>query len=119
VSPATRVSPVTCLGCGCGCDDLTIGVTDGRIVSVEPPCPLARAWFGDGRVPAAITRAGRPAPLDAAVADVLLFFSVDVGITCTRSSGTRSSSATSWRIFVFTPCPISVAPVETCTLPSR
>jgi formylmethanofuran dehydrogenase subunit B len=69
VSPATRVSPVTCLGCGCGCDDLTIGVTDGRIVSVEPPCPLARAWFGDGRVPAAITRAGRPAPLDAAVAD--------------------------------------------------
>jgi len=69
VSPGTTVSPVTCLGCGCGCDDLAIGVSDGRIVSVEPPCPLARAWFGDGRVPDAITRAGRPAPLDAAVAD--------------------------------------------------
>ncbi|HEX6615810.1 MAG TPA: hypothetical protein VF046_05850 [Gemmatimonadales bacterium] len=69
MSPAASVSSVTCLGCGCGCDDLTIGVTDGRIVSVEPPCPLARAWFGDGRVPGAITRAGRPAPLDAAVAD--------------------------------------------------
>lgn len=69
MSPTASVSPVTCLGCGCGCDDLTIGVSEGRIVSVEPPCPLARAWFGDGRIPGAITRAGRPSPLDAALAD--------------------------------------------------
>lgn len=69
MSPGSTVSAVTCLGCGCGCDDLTVGVSGGRIVSVEPPCPLARAWFGDGRVPGAITRGGRPAPLDAAIAD--------------------------------------------------
>ena len=69
MSPGTTVSPVTCLGCGCGCDDLAIGVSAGRVVSVEPPCPLARAWFGDGRVPGAITRGGRPAPLDAAIAE--------------------------------------------------
>ena len=35
----------------------------------------------------------RSAALDAAVADVLLFFSVDVIITITRPSGTPSSSA--------------------------
>lgn len=50
---------------------------------------------------------------DAAVGDVLLFFSVDVGITRTVSRGTASSSATTWRILVLSPCPISVPPVET------
>ena len=34
-------------------------------------------------------------------------------------SGSPNSSATIWRIFVFSPCPISVPPVETCTVPSR
>ena len=60
----------------------------------------------------------RSVPADAAVGDVLLFFSVDVGMTRTRSSGKPNSSATSWRIFVFRPWPISVPPVETCTVPS-
>jgi formylmethanofuran dehydrogenase subunit B len=69
VSRDSTVAPVVCLGCGCGCDDLTISVSDGRIVDLAPPCPLARAWFGDGAVPAAILRAGRPAALDAALAD--------------------------------------------------
>jgi len=61
----------------------------------------------------------RSAPLDAAVAEVLLFFSVDVIMTMTSLASMANSSATSWRILVFTPCPISVAPVETCTVPSR
>ena len=68
MTPAEKVGAVTCLGCGCGCDDLTVQVADGRIVDVAPPCPMARAWFGDGRVPSRITSAGAEASLDAALA---------------------------------------------------
>jgi len=74
MSPAQRVAPVTCLGCGCACDDLTVQVSEGRIVDVSPPCPLARRWFGDGRVPDRILVGGAVATLDRAVvaaADVL------------------------------------------------
>lgn len=56
---------------------------------------------------------------DAAVADVLLFFSVDVAMTITHSGSMENSEATSWRMLLLTPCPISVAPVDTCTVPSR
>jgi formylmethanofuran dehydrogenase subunit B len=69
MSPETSVASVTCLGCGCGCDDLVIGLAGGRISSVSPPCPLAQAWFGDGRVPSAVRRRGADAPLEAALAD--------------------------------------------------
>jgi formylmethanofuran dehydrogenase subunit B len=57
------------LGCGCACDDLTVQVADGRIVDIAPPCPLGRAWFGDGVVPARILRAGKDASLETALAD--------------------------------------------------
>jgi formylmethanofuran dehydrogenase subunit B len=63
------VESVTCLGCGCGCDDLVVEVAAGRIASVSPPCPLGRAWFGDGRVPVAIRRSGADTTLEAALAD--------------------------------------------------
>jgi formylmethanofuran dehydrogenase subunit B len=63
-----RAAPVTCLGCGCACDDLTVQVADGRIVGVAPPCPLAREWFGDGQVPSRTLAAGVDATLDAALA---------------------------------------------------
>jgi formylmethanofuran dehydrogenase subunit B len=69
MSQETRVASVTCLGCGCGCDDLMVEVAGGRIASVAPPCPLAQTWFGDGRVPSAVRRTGVDAPLDAALAD--------------------------------------------------
>jgi formylmethanofuran dehydrogenase subunit B len=69
VSPAGRVSSVTCLGCGCGCDDLTVQVADGRITDITPPCPVGRAWFGDGRVPGRILRSGAEASIEAALAD--------------------------------------------------
>ncbi|HKT58498.1 MAG TPA: hypothetical protein VJQ46_00515, partial [Gemmatimonadales bacterium] len=36
---------------------------------MSPPCPLAQAWFGDGRVPQAVLRAGTDATLEAALAD--------------------------------------------------
>ena len=65
----SRVEHVTCLGCGCGCDDLSVTVSEGRITEVTPTCPVGRAWFGDGSIPLEIQRSGRPASLDQAVAE--------------------------------------------------
>ena len=42
---------VTCLGCGCACDDIDVGVSGGRIVETRNACPLGKTWFGDGDVP--------------------------------------------------------------------
>jgi formylmethanofuran dehydrogenase subunit B len=50
---------VTCLGCGCGCDDLEVGVRAGRIESLTPACPLAQRWFGTGEVPDKVMVDGR------------------------------------------------------------
>ena len=58
---------VTCLGCGCGCDDLEVRVGDGRIVGVSPPCPVAVRWFGDGSVPSKIRVDAKSATLDQAI----------------------------------------------------
>jgi formylmethanofuran dehydrogenase subunit B len=69
------VQSVTCLGCGCGCDDLIVKVRGGRIAEVSPPCPLAQRWFGDGTVPGNIRVHGRPGTIEqaiAAAADVLV-----------------------------------------------
>jgi formylmethanofuran dehydrogenase subunit B len=59
---------VTCLGCGCGCDDITVRVSGGRIVDLTPTCPVGRAWFGDGIVPSEVRLDGRTADLQAAIA---------------------------------------------------
>jgi formylmethanofuran dehydrogenase subunit B len=67
VSSSRSTESVTCLGCGCGCDDLTVQVKNDRILDVSPTCPVARAWFGDGSVPVAITRGGTPASLEQAI----------------------------------------------------
>lgn len=66
--PARVIEAVTCLGCGCACDDLKVRVGGGRIEEVLPPCPLARAWFGDGTVPEEVLVEGRRVPLDRALA---------------------------------------------------
>ena len=60
---------VTCLGCGCGCDDITVTVRGGRIVDTSPTCPVARTWFGDGSVPWEVLCAGKPARFEEAVAE--------------------------------------------------
>jgi formylmethanofuran dehydrogenase subunit B len=52
---------VTCLGCGCACDDIRVVVTRGRIAETNNACALGAAWFGDGAVPAAIRVNGQPA----------------------------------------------------------
>ena len=65
----TRVEHVPCLGCGCGCDDISVIVRDGRIVESSPPCPVSRTWFGDGVVPWQVLRGGKPAELNDALAE--------------------------------------------------
>lgn len=69
MSAGQQVAHVTCLGCGCGCDDITVTVRDGRIVDAIPACPLGRAWFGDGSVPWEVLQAGKPATLEHALAE--------------------------------------------------
>jgi formylmethanofuran dehydrogenase subunit B len=69
VSATFRVEHVTCLGCGCGCDDISVTVSEGRITEVTPLCPVGRAWFGDGSIPLEIQTSGRPAALDQAVTE--------------------------------------------------
>jgi formylmethanofuran dehydrogenase subunit B len=39
------LTQVACTVCGCVCDDLTVTVSDNRITSVTPYCPLAETWF--------------------------------------------------------------------------
>ena len=63
----TALTGVTCLGCGCGCDDLTVRVSAGRIADVNPPCSLARAWFGDGVIPARVLLDRAETPFEAAL----------------------------------------------------
>jgi formylmethanofuran dehydrogenase subunit B len=58
---------VTCLGCGCTCDDITLAVRDNRIVEAHQACELGVAWFGDGAVPAGASVDGRSSSVDAAL----------------------------------------------------
>lgn len=64
-----QVEHVTCLGCGCCCDDLTVTVRDDAIVDVVPRCPVGRAWFGDGKVPWQVVSDGNPVPFDRAISN--------------------------------------------------
>jgi formylmethanofuran dehydrogenase subunit B len=64
-----RVDHVTCLGCGCGCDDITVTVRDDRIVELNPPCPVSRTWFGNGELPWEVLRGGKPVGLEEALGE--------------------------------------------------
>ena len=70
LSPAVdrAVPNVTCLGCGCTCDDIHVVIRDGRIVETRNACPLGAEWFGSGAVPQRISIAGHEASIDDAVA---------------------------------------------------
>jgi formylmethanofuran dehydrogenase subunit B len=61
------VDHVTCLGCGCACDDITVRVDAGRIVQAERACALGLAWFGDGSAPSRAIVRGAGATVDAAL----------------------------------------------------
>jgi formylmethanofuran dehydrogenase subunit B len=62
-----QVSHVTCLGCGCTCDDIILTLRNERIVQAEHACRLGLAWFGDGRVPGTVRADGRECGLDEAL----------------------------------------------------
>ena len=64
------VDDVTCLGCGCACDDIRVVVRDGRITDAQNACALGREWFGDGDVPSAVRVDARDATLDDAIVGV-------------------------------------------------
>ncbi|HEY7860977.1 MAG: hypothetical protein ACHQRL_02235 [Gemmatimonadales bacterium] len=67
MSEATRIEEnVTCLGCGCACDDIAVVIAGARIREARNACTLGVRWFGDGSLPGAIS-GGR----SAAIEDVL------------------------------------------------
>ena len=61
------VAHVTCLGCGCSCDDIHVIVRSGRIVEAAHACALGVEWFGDGVVPQRSMHAGRDVSVEAAI----------------------------------------------------
>lgn len=69
MTDARDVAAVTCLGCGCACDDVEVRISAGRIVGITPECTLGRAWFGDGTVPEATTRDGSAVTVDQAIGE--------------------------------------------------
>ena len=69
MSPTTRIAAVTCLGCGCGCDDLVVEVRAQRSPTSRRRALSRGTWFADGSVPTAVRRSGQEVPLDAAIAD--------------------------------------------------
>ena len=79
-SAARIVEQVTCLGCGCACDDirLTLSAAAGatvaddsasgtRITDAANACPMGVDWFGDGLVPLGVGMGGSEVSLDAAL----------------------------------------------------
>ncbi|MDX2192112.1 MAG: hypothetical protein NW201_02080 [Gemmatimonadales bacterium] len=71
----TTHQAVTCLGCGCACDDIAVTTADGAITRIDRACALGRAWFEGASVPAACTVAGvaaGPEPALQAAARALL-----------------------------------------------
>jgi len=66
------VEDVTCLACGCLCDDIRLKVSNGRITAAEHACERGRDWFLAERPaqPIEAMLEGRPATWDEAVARV-------------------------------------------------
>ncbi len=61
------VEHVTCLGCGCACDDIAVVVRGSHIVEARNACALGAAWFGDGTASEETRTQGRPAALEQAL----------------------------------------------------
>src|SRR5205823_9520194 len=68
VSAAGRtVEHITCLGCGCACDDICVVVQHDRIGEARNACALGAAWFGDGSITQDVRDHGRTASLEQAL----------------------------------------------------
>lgn len=59
--------PVTCLGCGCTCDDVRLTLVGGAIAKLAPACAVASVWARDGRVPSMARVGGAVVTRDAAL----------------------------------------------------
>ena len=66
---ARTIEHVTCLGCGCACDDITVVVERGRLTEAQQACALGAAWFGDGQVPDEIRIRDRTGTMERAIAE--------------------------------------------------
>jgi formylmethanofuran dehydrogenase subunit B len=70
MSSADRtVEHVTCLGCGCACDDIAVVVKRDRIAEARNACPLGVAWFADGTTPREVRMGGRKVRLEQALGE--------------------------------------------------
>jgi formylmethanofuran dehydrogenase subunit B len=67
--PDALTTHVTCLGCGCACDDIIVHVREGRIIEAEHACPRGIQWFGDGSVPSSCVSGACVVSLDVALDD--------------------------------------------------
>lgn len=65
--PDHTTDHVTCLGCGCACDDVTVVVRGDRIAEARNACAIGAQWFGDGGVPMRVRVNGRDTELQAAL----------------------------------------------------
>lgn len=63
----TVIEHVTCLGCGCACDDIAVVTDAGHIVEARNACSLGARWFGDGIVPQGAFVRGTEVVLSAAL----------------------------------------------------
>lgn len=64
------VNDVTCLACGCLCDDISVTFGGGKIVATGPSCSLGREWFAaeNARSPVCLSAVeGRPVDADEAL----------------------------------------------------
>ncbi|HKV52280.1 MAG TPA: hypothetical protein VJO52_13895 [Gemmatimonadaceae bacterium] len=90
------VEHVTCLGCGCSCDDIVVAVRDGRIAEARGACPLGSAWFGDGSATTDVRVRGAAASIDSALdaaaamlheaRRALVFLSIDISCETQRAA---------------------------------
>ena len=61
------VSAVTCLGCGCICDDIEVVLDRSAIIETRHACALGARWFGTGAAPTRARVDGKDVSVDEAV----------------------------------------------------
>jgi formylmethanofuran dehydrogenase subunit B len=103
------IADVTCVACGCLCDDITVRVRGGRLVETRNACEIGRAWFlkarNAGGAIAAIVE-GKPVSLEQALdraVEVLAAAHAPVvlGLTRTTLEAQREAVALADRLGAF------------------
>ena len=65
---STLVENVTCLGCGCACDDISVRINGNTVTDTQNLCALGNSWFQADRSTAGTTVDGREVAFDNAIA---------------------------------------------------